>query len=125
MTAPGRRRQAERRGRAAETLAALVLWAKGYQVVGRRARTPFGEIDILAVKGPVLAVVEVKARPTREAGLLAITAAARRRLTMAGLAAAQRVRQPGLRLRFDLMIVTGPLSVVHVRDAWRADTTQT
>jgi Holliday junction resolvase-like predicted endonuclease len=86
VTAPGRR-QTDSRGRAAETLAAMMQWAKGYRVFDRRARTPFGGIDILALKRGVLAVEVVKARPTREAGLHAITAAARRRRTMAELAA--------------------------------------
>jgi hypothetical protein len=27
-----------------------------------------------------------------------------------------------VRLRFDLVIVTGPFSLIHVREAWRADT---
>ena len=115
------RQRAERRGRLAETLAALFLWVKGYRVLDRRARTPYGEVDIVALKGAVLAIVEVKARADAAQGLYAISATARRRIGLAGLAVAQRLRRPGLRLRFDVIIVTGGLGLTHVRDAWRSD----
>jgi len=46
-------------------LAALGLMAKGSRLLAHRARTPFGEVDLAAVKGRTLAVVEVKARATR------------------------------------------------------------
>ncbi|MFZ1102540.1 MAG: YraN family protein [Hyphomicrobiaceae bacterium] len=61
-----------RRGRFSEVLAALLLLAKGYRILARRCRTPYGEIDLIAVRARRLAFVEVKLRPTRaeaEAGL--------------------------------------------------------
>ena len=58
-----RGRAAFRRGRWAERLALALLWLKGYRLLGRNLRTPFGEIDLLARRGRVLAVIEVKARP--------------------------------------------------------------
>jgi putative endonuclease len=54
-----------RRGRLSEWLAAAVLMAKGYRILARRVRTPFGEIDLIAVRGRRLAFVEVKRRATR------------------------------------------------------------
>jgi len=62
--ARGRRWAAERRGRASEMIAALVLMAKGYRILARRHRTPLGEIDLIAVRGRRLAFVEVKRRST-------------------------------------------------------------
>jgi putative endonuclease len=41
-------------------VAALWLMAKGYRILGFRLATPLGEIDLLAQRGKVLAVVEVK-----------------------------------------------------------------
>lgn len=39
-----KRRQAERGGRRAEAIAALWLQMKGWSVIGRRVRTPAGEV---------------------------------------------------------------------------------
>ena len=54
-----------RRGRLSEWVAAAALLAKGYRILGRRVRTPYGEIDLIAVRGRRLAFVEVKRRATR------------------------------------------------------------
>lgn len=55
-----------RRGRFSELLAAGVLIAKGYRILGRRVRTPHGEIDLVAVRGRRVAFVEVKRRASIE-----------------------------------------------------------
>ena len=57
-----RRRRAERRGRLAEWIAATALMLKGYRILGRRLRSPCGEIDLVAVRGRRLAFIEVKQR---------------------------------------------------------------
>lgn len=62
-----------RRGRASEWIAAAVLLAKGYRILARRYRTPYGEIDLIAVRGRRLAFVEVKRRATRAEAEAAIT----------------------------------------------------
>jgi putative endonuclease len=62
-----------RRGRISEWLAAALLMARGYRILGRRMRTPYGEIDLIAVRGRRLAFVEVKRRATRLEGEAAIT----------------------------------------------------
>jgi putative endonuclease len=54
-----------RRGRFSELVAAAVLTAKGYRILARRCRTPYGEIDLIAVRRRRLAFVEVKRRATR------------------------------------------------------------
>lgn len=57
-----KRQRAESRGRRAETIAAIWLQLKGYRILGRRVRTPAGEVDLVARRGKALAFVEVKAR---------------------------------------------------------------
>lgn len=114
------RKRAERRGRFAETLAALMLMVKGYRIVAQRARTPFGEVDIAALKGDVLAIVEVKARKRSDDALYAITARSQKRIAQAGLALSQRLRLKGVRLRFDVISVSPREGVRHLRDAWRS-----
>jgi putative endonuclease len=54
-----------RRGRFSELIAAAALMAKGYRILTRRCRTPYGEIDLVVVRGRRLAFVEVKRRATR------------------------------------------------------------
>jgi len=107
MTAPPVRTRAESgtRGRAegrfAEVVAAAWLMLKGYQILGFRLKTPYGEIDLLARKGKTLAVVEVKRRATVEAALFAVASKQRERLIRAGRALAGRrssLRQLALRL---------------------------
>ena len=56
------RQRAERRGRLAEWLAAGALMLKGYRLLARRQRGPFGEIDLIAVRGNRIAFIEVKQR---------------------------------------------------------------
>jgi putative endonuclease len=58
--------------------------AKGYQILGFRLKTPQAEIDILARKGPILAVVEVKRRQSSELALMALGSDQRERLLIAG-----------------------------------------
>lgn len=62
-----------RRGRFAEWIAAAALRLKGYRIVARRHRTPFGEIDIIAVRGRRLAFVEVKRRDAFDEAEAALT----------------------------------------------------
>ena len=62
-----------RRGYLSEWLAAAALLARGYRILGRRFRTPYGEIDIIAVRWRRLAFVEVKRRATRLEAEAAIT----------------------------------------------------
>ena len=53
-----------RTGLSAESRAAAYLMAKGYRILAKRFRTPYGEIDIVARRRNLLAFVEVKARAT-------------------------------------------------------------
>src|SRR5437762_972825 len=77
------RRAREQAGRRAEASAALWLQLKGYRILDRRARTPHGEIDLVALRGNILAFVEVKARKERQAALEAATPELRRRVERA------------------------------------------
>ena len=72
-----------RRGRLSELVAAALLLAKGYRILGRRCRTPYGEIDLIAVRGRRLAFVEVKRRATRAEAEAALTPYQARRIVRA------------------------------------------
>jgi putative endonuclease len=62
-----------RRGRFSELIAAAMLMAKGYRILARRCRTPYGEIDLVAVRAKRIAFVEVKRRATRTEAETALT----------------------------------------------------
>src|SRR5271168_61421 len=51
-----------RTGLSAEARAAAFLMAKGYRILAKRFRTPYGEIDLVARRRNVVVFVEVKAR---------------------------------------------------------------
>jgi putative endonuclease len=53
--------QRQRIGRAAEDLVAARLAAADWEILGRNARTRYGELDIVALDGATLVFVEVKA----------------------------------------------------------------
>lgn len=109
-------------GRRAEWRAALLLMLKGYRILGFRLKTPQGEIDLLALRGRTLAVVEVKHRTTLEAALECVSYDQRTRLRRAGLAIAQR--RPGLKdafVRLDLVALAPRRLPRHIVDAWRND----
>ena len=114
------RRARDARGRFAETLAAWRLRLFGYRVIARRARTPFGEIDLVAVKGPVAAMVEVKARKDLATGIVAVSPRQQRRIATAAVwLASNRPDLAGRRLRFDIVIVRPWRAPQHIPDAWR------
>jgi putative endonuclease len=109
-------------GRRGEMLAAFWLMAKGYRILGFRLKTPQGEIDLLARKGPVLAVVEVKLRGSIEAALEAVSRRQRERLRRAGEAfAARRPDLRGAAIRLDLMALAPKRWPCHIPDAWFGD----
>jgi putative endonuclease len=114
------RRQAERRGLAAEAIAAWWLRLTGWRVLARRYRCPVGEIDLIAARGRSLAVIEVKARADEADALESVGLHKRRRIERA--AGAYLARHPewnNFSPRFDVIILKPWRLPRHLRDAWR------
>jgi putative endonuclease len=115
-----RGRKARRDGRRGEFIAVLWLMAKGYRIIGFRMKTPLAEIDVLAVKGDVVVVVEVKHRADLGAATQAVSHRQRERLLRA--ARSLTVRRPdlaGAAVRLDLLALAPGRWPRHIRDAWR------
>ena len=107
-----------RYGRLAETVAAWRLRLVGYRVVGRNVRVAGREVDLVARRGGLLVVCEVKARRSLQYGtpLDAVGPDKQRRLREAGEMLLER--DPTLdEVRFDVIAVTGT-SVRHLRAAF-------
>ena len=113
-------RQAWRRGRRGEAVAALWLRLKGYRILARGLTSPVGEIDIVARRGATLAIVEVKRRAdydVRHARGDATPAGAHR----AGgrLAGRPAARSRQATIRFDIVLIAPRRWPRHLADAWR------
>jgi putative endonuclease len=109
-------------GRRAEVWAALYLMCKGYRILGFRLKSAAAEIDLLALKGKTLVVVEVKQRTNLAAAIDAVGVDQRERLRRAARAIA--ARRPGLKdaaVRLDLIALAPGHWPRHIADAWRFD----
>jgi putative endonuclease len=116
-----RRRKAYRRGHRGEWLAAAALMAKGYRILARRYRTKLGEIDLIARRGNLVLIVEVKARRTLQEAMDAIGYASERRIE--GATDLWLSRQPDygrLSIRFDMVAVLPWRWPVHVENIFQA-----
>ncbi|MFN3212720.1 MAG: YraN family protein [Henriciella sp.] len=114
------RRGAERRGRRAETFAAVWLRLKGYQILASRFKCKVGEIDLIAKRGSVLALIEVKQRPTTD--VAASSVPQRNWLRIAAAAevwASRQTKIAQLDWRYDLVAITPRSFPKHYRDFWR------
>ena len=107
-------------GRRGEAVAALWLMLKGYRILGFRLKTPQAEIDLLAIRGRVLAVVEVKRRRSLLEALEAVPFEQRDRLRRAGATlAARRPALAGAAVRLDLIALAPGRLPRHSPDAWK------
>jgi putative endonuclease len=106
------------RGRLSEWIAAALLIAKGYRILGRRVRTPYGEIDLIAVRGSRLAFVEVKRRPTRADAEAALTARQAVRMSRAAqFWVSRHARYTNHQQGLDAVLVVPGRLPKHLRDA--------
>jgi len=110
-----------RLGLSAESRAAMLLIAKGYRILARRWKTPFGEIDIVARRRHTLVFVEVKARATADEAMEAVTERSRRRIVSAAeLWLAHRPEDGKGNVRFDVIVVTPGKLPQHIPNAFDA-----
>lgn len=102
------------RGRAAEQAVSDYLHVRGFRVTARNRRLGPLEIDIIAEKGPLLCIVEVRTRAASsyDTGLSSISAEKRRNL----LRAAQRLWRNELRTRHEIQRVRIDVAAVTMDD---------
>jgi putative endonuclease len=117
-----KRLRARRRGRIAEHLCRWHLRLRGWRILACDWRCPAGEIDILARRRDVLAVIEVKSRPDFATGATALTPRQRRRIARAAEAfLLMRPDLAAMAIRFDVMVVEPRRLPRHLAGAWRSD----
>jgi putative endonuclease len=93
-------------GSLGETIAADYLEANGYTFLGRNWRSPYGEIDLIALQNGVVAFVEVKTRRSRTLGPPEISITPRKREHMRDSAEYYIQQHPELTTDWRIDVIT-------------------
>jgi putative endonuclease len=112
-------------GRRSERAAARHLRFLGWRIVGSNVSDPLGEIDLLAIDGDTLVIVEVRSTSTTNPHLPATSVdyAKQKKLTEATVRFLGRRGLLGVSYRFDVLALSWPLeqrepTVLHIRHAF-------
>jgi putative endonuclease len=115
------------RGAAGEALAARHLEQLGLRIVARNVHLRHAELDLIALDGTALVVVEVRLRASTRFGSAeeSVDARKQRRIVRAAVELLARGGLPRFsRVRFDVVAIdasAAPPVVTHFRDAFTAD----
>lgn len=114
-----KKRHAYRYGHVSEYMAMVLLTFKGYRLLARRHKTPFGEIDLIAKKRQKIIFIEVKARKNKAYLIDALDNRQCRRIENAAQWYIERhSHYHSYHLRFDMMLVHGYRVPRHIIHAW-------
>lgn len=110
-------------GNSGEDRATAFLQEQGYEILNRNFFCPFGELDIVAKQGRILAFVEVKTRRSLKFGrpAAAVTLSKQRKLRTTALYYLKRYPHPRCTIRFDVIEITelyGDIQLNHVTSAF-------
>lgn len=109
------KKSAYKKGMRAETYAAWFLRLKGFHIAARRFKTSCGEIDLIARRGDLVLIVEVKARATVAEAMDAVSLNAQQRIEAAAdYWLCQQADHARLCLRFDLIAICPRKFPVHI-----------
>jgi putative endonuclease len=106
-------------GSAAEERAAQLLRRAGCDIIARNFRCRMGELDIVARRGPLLIIAEVRLRSTAAFGGAAASITAAKRARIVRAARYLLTRKPSLTnlaVRFDTLLLstsTGPIEWIE------------
>ncbi|MDR1365078.1 MAG: YraN family protein [Holosporales bacterium] len=106
------------KGVSAESCASRKLSADGYEIVGRRVRTKYGEIDILAKNGDDLVAVEVKQRRTLDAARSCIATKQQKRISNAMLSIISERNELFENYRIDVICFDSVGRFDHIENAF-------
>ena len=116
-----RKRRSYWKGIWAEYLAALYLMFCGYKILARRYKTPVGEIDLVALKKDVVAIVEVKMRFHVADAMESVSRRSQHRIEKATQHfLARHPRFSAHIIRFDVVAVGQNFSFRYLDNVWQA-----
>lgn len=115
-------------GEKGERLAAEFFTEQGYRVLTTNYHSPYGELDIVALKGDQLVFVEVKSRSRdKNSGFSNVSASKQRKIIKAALGYLNDNQQyDTCMMRFDVIVVyksgkEDSYRIEHLPDAFRVD----
>jgi putative endonuclease len=115
-----RKVKAYQAGLDAESHAAAMLAERGFSILGRRFRSPAGEIDLIAASDSHLSFVEVKNRRTLAEAAWSVTPRQQRRIVEAAGHWLQCFPEYGDRdITFDAILVAPRQHPEYIPDAFR------
>ena len=104
-----------------EVRAADHLRALGYEILARRFKTPYGEVDLVAQTSTTIVFVEVKARASLDDAAYAVTSRQQRRIIDAAQAWLSAHPEHGtFDLRFDALLIAPNVAPRHLIAAFDA-----
>jgi len=112
----------ERAGRRAEKLACFYLRFKGYQILESRFKVRQGEVDIIARKRNVIAMIEVKQRSSEKAAQESVTYENQSRLMNAAeiyINQNHSLDGTDFDLRYDFLYIIGRWKIRHITNAFQ------
>jgi putative endonuclease len=114
-------------GRRSERYAAKYLRKLGWRLVAANVADSLGELDLLAIEGRTLVVVEVRSTAGNDPAIPAASVDARkqRRISEAVVRFLGRKRLLGITVRFDIIAIAWPEGdrepkLLHLRDAFES-----
>lgn len=109
------------KGISAERIASKILTSKGYEILGQRIRTEYGEIDILAKKGNDVVAIEVKQRQTLAGAKCCISSRQQRRIFNALSYIASERNKSLENYRIDVICLDAVGRFEHIENAFSID----
>ncbi|MBQ7524762.1 MAG: YraN family protein [Alphaproteobacteria bacterium] len=109
------------KGISSELCAERLLSSKGYQIIGRRVKTKYGEIDLLIKKGNDVVAVEVKQRKRLGDARTCISLRQRHRILNALLFVASERDKPFENYRIDVVCFDAVGRFDHIENAFPLD----
>jgi putative endonuclease len=109
-------------GKEGEEIALRYFRKRGYGIIERNYRTPFGEIDLIAKDGDVIVFIEVKTRADSAFGrpFEAVDRKKREKMRKVSLSFMKKLRKE-VPARFDVLSIdmgNGRERIEHIRDAF-------
>ena len=106
------------KGISAESKAVELLESEGYIVLGRRIRTKYGELDIVAKRGFDVVAVEVKQRKNMADSLECISAKQKSRISNAFLSIISQRNEVFENYRIDVICLDSLGQIEHLENAF-------
>lgn len=109
-----------------EIIAGAFLSEKGYKILDKKVRAPFGELDLVAQNKDVLVFVEVKTRSSEQFGAPEEAVNAQKQKQMVKLAEwyAQKNTLSKMKMRFDVIAIlyngVNAPQIRHIQHAFEA-----